>query len=225
MAPTAPTAPAVRTGSQALWLRWVRANAVGELIGLGLTGAAAAVVMLAIAPRHPLVAMGAVVASGAIEGTIVGAAQWRVLRDHIDVSARRWVTATVVGALAAWAAGVTPSLLLANAGGAGGEPSLPMQLGFAVALGAVAGPVLAGPQALVLRGRVERPWRWIGANAVAWACALPVTFVAPALAPADGGVLVLAIAFAVGAFAAGAVAGAVHGVVLVRFAAGTANRS
>jgi hypothetical protein len=221
-APIAPTGPSAltATASRALWRRWVGANAVGELIGLGLTGVAAAIAMVAIEPRWPLVAAGAVVASGAIEGTIVGLAQWRVLGDHLDVSARRWVTATVIGALAAWVAGVTPSLLLADAGGTGVEPTLAMQLGLAAALGLVAGPVLGGPQAVVLRGLVDRPWRWVAANAVAWACALPVTFLAPALAPAGTGAPVLAAAFAFGAFAAGAVAGAVHGVVLVSLSGG-----
>lgn len=206
--------------SRTLWWHWVRANAVGELVGLGLTGAVAAVAVLAIEPRWPLVAFGAVVASGAIEGTVVGLAQWRVLRDRVDLSARRWVTATVVGALAAWAAGVTPSVLLSEAGGTGTEPTLPVQLALAAALGLVAGPVLAGPQALALRGLVDRPWRWVAANAAAWACALPVTFVAPALAPAGTGAAGLGLGFAVGAFAAGAIAGAVHGVMLVSLVGG-----
>ncbi|HSJ44137.1 MAG TPA: nitroreductase/quinone reductase family protein [Euzebyales bacterium] len=218
----APTGPSAITASAsvALWRRWVGANAVGELLGLGLTGVAAAIAMVTIEPRWPLVAAGAVVATGTIEGTIVGLAQWRVLRDHLDLSARRWVTATVVGALAAWAAGVTPSLVLADADGVGVEPTLAMQLGLAAALGLVAGPVLGGPQAVALRGLVDRPWRWVAANAVAWACALPVTFLAPALAPAGSGAPVLAAGFAVGAFAAGAVAGAVHGVVVVSMAGG-----
>ena len=220
-APIAPTGPSAvtATASRTLWRRWVGANAVGELLGLGLTGVAAAVAMVTIEPRWPLVAVGAIVATGAIEGTIVGLAQWRVLRDHLDISAQRWVTATIVGALAAWAAGVTPSLL-ADARGAGAEPTVPVQLALAAALGLVAGPILGGPQALALRGLVDRPWRWVAANAVAWACALPLTFVAPALTPAGVGTPVLVVGFAIGAFAAGAVAGAVHGVVLVSLVGG-----
>lgn len=223
MAPTTSARERIdRPSAQDLWRRWVAANALGELVGLGLTGAVAAGAMLSIGARRPVMAAGAVVASGAIEGAVVGYAQWRVLSDRIALPARRWIVATVIGAVAAWAAGVTPSLLFAEQGGAASEPAIAVQLLWAALLGLIAGPVLAGPQALALRGHVDRPWRWIAANAAAWACALPVTFLAPALLPAGAPAALVALGFAVGALAAGAVAGAVHGVTLVRLADGRA---
>jgi hypothetical protein len=218
IAPAGPPGLRART-SRRLWRRWITANAVGELVGLGLTGAVAAAAVALLDPRWPVAAAAAIVASGAIEGTIVGYAQWRVLHDHIPMAARRWIIATVVGALAAWGAGVVPSLAFSDGGGAGAEPSLVVQLALAALLGLVAGPILGGPQAVALRDRVDRPWRWVAANAAAWACALPVTFLAPSLV-SPRAPLAMVGAFAVGAFAAGAVAGAVHGVVLVSLAGG-----
>lgn len=223
MAPIAATRPQRLdvAGSRAVWRRWVAANAVGEFVGLGLTGAVGAIALWAIEPRWPLVAAGALVASGAIEGAVVGLAQWRVMRGHVAVTARRWTVATVIGAVLAWAAGVTPMLVLGGQdGGAVAEPPLALQLVLAALLGLVAGPVLGGPQAWVLRGVVPRPGRWVVANAAAWTIALPVTFVAPSLLPPDASAVVIGLAFAVGALVAGAVAGAVHGVALVRFAGG-----
>lgn len=142
---TAPPVPASshRLGvarSRVLWRRWVAAYAVGEFIGLGLTGLAGAVIVWALDPRWPVLAAVALIASGAVEDTVAGIAQWRALRDPIAVTARRWTPATVVGALAAWAA--------------------------------------------------------------------------------DASAMMLSLAFAVGALVAGAVAGAIHGIVLVTMAAG-----
>lgn len=222
------TAPSVSTrshrlgvaASRALWRRWVAANAVGEFVGLGLTGVVGAAIVWALDPRWPVLAAVALVASGAIEGAIVGVAQWQALRDRIAVTARRWTTATIVGALAAWAAGVTPMLLADQGGGTAAEPALPLQLMLAALLGLIAGPVLGGPQAWVLRGVVPRPWRWVAANAAAWGLALPITFLAPNVLPADASAATLALAFAAGALVAGAIAGAVHGIMLVALAGG-----
>lgn len=201
---------------QPLWRRWVVANAVGECVGLGLTGLVAGTAVLLLGSRWAVLSAAAVIASGAVEGTVVGAAQWRVLGAPLGIGARRWILATVVGALLAWGAGVTPMLLVAGADmGGGGEPGIVLQLVLAAGLGLIAGPVLGGPQALALRGHVRRAGRWVIANALAWGCALPLTFLGPALLPEQTAVAGFVVVFALGALIAGAVAGAVHGVLLV----------
>ena len=217
----APPRSGSTVAARTLWRRWIVANAVGELVGLGLTGVVAAVAVATYEPDRATLAAGLVVASGALEGLVVGGAQWQVLRTWIAVPARSWVIATMLGAVAAWAVAVTPMQLLGAQDG-GSEPSLPLQLALAAGMGLVAGPVLAGPQAVVLRRHVRRAWVWVIANSVAWAVALPVTFVGPAVLPAGTSPAAYGAAFAVGALAAGAVAGAVHGVALVELAGGRA---
>jgi hypothetical protein len=38
------------------------------------------------------------------------------------------------------------------------------------------GAILGAAQALVLRGRVRHPWRWVTANALGWVVAMAVIF-------------------------------------------------
>lgn len=227
-----PVAGGVPTWSRAerrrLWGRWVRANAWAEVVGLGVSGAAAALVL----PRVDGTALRAlggaalvVLVAGLAEGGIVGWAQHRVLRrPRPDLAVRRWVGATVIGALLAWSLGLVPSTLVALADAGSAEMTefdlpLLLQFGFAVALGLVVGPILGGAQALVLRDHVPRAWRWLLANAAAWAVGMPLVFlVAGGVPPSWPPVAVVAVA-ALTLALVGAVVGAVHGAVLVRMLA------
>lgn len=218
-----PTPPA---RANARWYqRWILANAVAELVGLGLV-AVAGYAVYAIAGPHaieaaPLAFAALMVGFGAIEGFVVGVAQRSVLLSRLPGLAG-WTRASVVGATAAWALGVTPSLLLdaEPAGGAAhGELPLALTLLLAAGLGAVAGPVLAAAQWLSLRKRVGGiAWRWLPANALAWALAMPVVFAAVELAQALGPWLAAPVV-ALGLLIAGALAGAVHGRWMLRFLA------
>src|SRR5512138_1190548 len=104
--------------------RWVVANAVGELVGLGGVGLAA--VWLVPLVRHPLPASAAaalatavlMVGLGALEGAVVGVAQAWAL-SGTGIPARAWIRATVLGAMLAWALGMVPSTVLGLIGHAG----------------------------------------------------------------------------------------------------------
>lgn len=207
----------------ALWGRWVVANAVGELLGLGVV----AVVGFGLARRMgepqgvlPVVGFAfSMVALGGYEGAAVGYAQWRVLRRPLgELTARSWVGATVAGALAAWLLGMLPSTIMSLIAEPGGPP--PEMAGalaalLAALLGAVAGVVLALFQWWVLRRFVHRAGWWLAANALAWACGMPLVFAAAGAVPegAAPGLVMAAILLTLAA--AGAVVGAVHGVALV----------
>jgi hypothetical protein len=141
-----------------------------------------------------------------------------------------WIAATGSGALAAWILGMVPSTwmsLAADASLAAGvsqaaapEVSDAMQLLLAVPLGAVAGLVLAYPQFLVLRRYLKRSWRWLPANALAWALGMPLVFLgAGTVAPgmSTQGIVLRVLGAIAGA---GAVVGAVHGWALMRMVAG-----
>ena len=212
----------MRTNS--FWGRWVLANAGGELAGLGT---AALVAWIFIASRgvqetllqHILFAL-ALIATGAFEGAVVGAAQAWALRSRLpELPWWPWVRATILGALAAWALGMLPSTIMAagaeSPGQPAAEPGAAVQYGLAALLGAVAGPILAFFQWRVLRHHVAGAGGWLAANAAAWALGMPLVFLAVDAAMA-GASRAIQVATTVALLtAAGAVVGAVHGLWLV----------
>jgi hypothetical protein len=207
--------------------RWVLANSLAELVGLGATFAigmglfsgldetsgAAPTIMSALL----------MTSSGVIEGVVVGLAQWWVLRDLWPaISWRSWAPATVVGALVAWFLGSLPMTLAGLSGADQGQPvqepeAAAMTL-LAAGMGLVAGLVLAFPQWRVLRTTARRAWLWLPANSVAWAAGMPIIFAAVDLAIERGTVVGGVVTMAVALLVAGAVVGAIHGTALVYLA-------
>lgn len=121
-------------GAQAIGLRrilrrplwWIAATTVGigaglaagvvlvEQVGIALTGVRPNVARLALGPRTL-----SMIALGLVAGTIVGAAQWIVLRAQ-RAAVRHWIPASGLALAAAFAAG---SLLLGAAGLRLGSPA------------------------------------------------------------------------------------------------------
>lgn len=197
------------------------ANLVGELFGLGLVGAVAyAAIYIFGEPEfagHVLGFAVLAISLGALEGLIVGLAQASVIRRRIP-ELRAWVTATVVGAVIAWTLGVLPSTVMHLLGSEPAATDAPVsdavQTLLAIPLGIVTGAILGFPQWRVLKKHVSRAGWWVAANALAWACGMPLIF---AIAGAGSSASVLSgIAMAViGLAAAGALVGAIHGAFLV----------
>jgi len=209
-----------------LWRSWVAANSIAEAIGLGgafVLGDAVLSVYGEPTGRAALFAMSAlVVAVGTLEGVVVGVAQGLVLHRPLPaIPPAMWIAATAVGAFSAWTLGLLPSVLLDlnQPGDVPAPVDTPQYLAlvFAALLGIVAGPILAFAQWLVLRRHVARAWRWIPANAAAWMLGMPVVFVAPMLAHGLSATVARAMVFIATTAAAGAIVGAVHGTVLVRY--------
>ncbi len=194
-----------------LWWWWVVANGIGEAVGLGGAAVAGALVLGAARDRFGFLEAAVLSAAvfGIVEGTIVGFAQATVLRWPLPFLRRRgWVGATIVGGILAWLAVSVPLTE--------GSSGLTGQLLVAAGLGLVTGPVLGVPQWLVLRAHVPRAESWIWANVAAWALGLPAVVLGVGAAPADAAWYVVG-AFAVPALlAAGAIVGAIHGLILVR---------
>jgi len=209
-----------------LWFRWVLANAIGEVVGLGT----AAVVGVGLAwtiektmgAFGSLAMAGVMILVGTLEGIVVGIAQWLVLRRPIqNMSWRVWVLATAIGAFVAWTLGMIPSTLMATNTAAAAAAAPPPEMsdvvmyGLAALMGAVLGPILGLPQWLVLRRHVQKAGWWVLANAAAWALGMPVVFVGASSVPPGGfGLGVVVVGIVTGA-SAGAVVGAVHGLALV----------
>jgi len=82
-------------------VRFAIVNAGAELVGLGGVGALSAWAALSIGPDAPAFAP-VVIALGALEGAVVGAAQARLVREKVpSLRTRAWVGATIVGAVPA----------------------------------------------------------------------------------------------------------------------------
>jgi hypothetical protein len=216
-----------------LWLRWTLANGLAELLGLGASFAAIGLLVSRIDTQHItglLLSFALTVASGAIEATLVGLAQWWVMRPWFPMIRRfAWWRATLVGALLGYGLGYLPSTLMSMGEAAGqvpqAEPPQWITLLLAAGLGAVTGAVLSFAQWLVLRGKVSRAGSWIPANMLAWACGMPVIFWGMDLAFKQGvsgsaGARYISPLPVVGAaiLVAGLVVGAIHGQFLVRMA-------
>src|SRR4030042_2146874 len=100
-----------------LWLRWVGVNGLGEMFGLGLTLAVGASVIVRLGDQEPmkmvLLSFVVAVASGAIEATLVGLAQWWAMHPWFPgITRRAWWLATLIGALVAYVLGYLPSTLM-----------------------------------------------------------------------------------------------------------------
>jgi len=208
------------------WQRWVVANALGELLGLGTV---AAIGFLVFQRTGEPTSTGQVLAFaavftllGAFEGLVIGLAQRHVLRALLP-SVRGWVLATIVGAFVAWAIGMVPSTVMSlmpqGDTGADLEPPLGLVLLLAAGLGAVAGPLLAAFQWLSLRKVLPaKAWLWLPANALAWALGMPVIFLGAQSNELTSSTSVVAVLVALSILVAGAVVGAVHGRVLLDLA-------
>jgi hypothetical protein len=215
------------TDKRTLWLRWVGANAFAEMLGLGMTFAVVALLFSAMGDQTGTIAVLAsfliAAASGAIEATLVGLAQWWAMHPWFPAITRRaWWLATLVGALVAYVLGYLPSTLMSLGEGASqsqaAEPPQWLVLLLAAGLGAVAGAVLSFAQWLALRKRVPRAGWWVPANMLAWLAGMPIIFwgidAAQKGQPLAQTVLLLAGCLLL----TGAVVGGIHGVVLVRLA-------
>ncbi len=131
------------------------------------------------------VALAVVVAGGLVEGVALGSAQaWPLGRWLTSLRRGRYVLATVLVAGLGWAAASAPSVLAGDDDG-GATPPLGLVLLGAAGLGLVMGPVLGAAQAVALRGAASHPWRWVGANAVAWPGAMCLIFLGASLPEAD----------------------------------------
>jgi hypothetical protein len=164
------------------------------------------------------------VASGAVEATIVGLAQWWAMHPWFPGIERfAWWRGTLIGALIAYVLGYLPSTLMdmgeATASSAPvAEPPQWVVLLLAAGLGFVGGAVLSFAQWLVLRGKVKRAGLWIPANMLAWTFGMPVIFWGIDMAFKMSAVWQSVLLMAGTLFVAGAIVGGIHGLFLVRLA-------
>jgi MFS family permease len=197
-------------------LRWISACAIGESIGLTTSGIVAALVVPLVvdesAEPSPVILRAIMIGAGALEGAALGMAQQAVLGRWLESFSRRaWVLATSLGMAAGWALGT-----VLTSGDTPEQPNVGTMILYAVLMGAALGSVMGIASALVLRETSARLGPFVASSAVAWACAMVVSyFGANALPAGDYGPLALVFGLVTGAGMGGLV-GLGTGVVLVR---------
>ena len=210
-----------------LWLRWVGANAVAELVGLGATFALLGLAFSSLGDGSGtsgvILSFLIAIATGAIEATVVGLAQRWAMRPWFPaITAPAWWRATLIGALVAYAFGYLPSTLMslgeAVEAAPAAEPPQWIVLLLAAAMGAVAGAVLSFAQWLELRRHVASAAAWIPANMLAWLAGMPIIFWSIDLAQRTHAPAQQLSVMAGALLLTGAVVGAIHGAFLVRLA-------
>ncbi|MBK7533999.1 MAG: SDR family NAD(P)-dependent oxidoreductase [Myxococcales bacterium] len=187
--------------------QWVRAVVSGEALGFTAT-ALIALAALAVGGRPVTLGDRAVALlimgiAGTVEGALLGWFQWRALRRWLpELSARRFVAATVAVAAGGWLLGMSVPLIVAATGADTGAAtaaaagaataaataaSAPGPLGvilFALGFGALTGALFGAAQGAVLTRHVRGVARWIGGNALGWAMGLPLSYLAASMAGA-----------------------------------------
>lgn len=211
-----------------LWLRWTLANALSEMIGLGLTFLITGLVFSRLdslgTMTSILLTSFFAVASGAVEATFVGLAQWWAMHPWFPKIKRfPWWRGTMIGALLAYMLGYLPSTIMSMGEATVSstpvvEPPQWVVLLLAAGMGAVGGVVLSFAQWLVMRGKVRRAGLWIPANMLAWTLGMPVIFWGIDMAFKMSAMWQSVLLMAAILFVAGAVVGGIHGLFLVRLA-------
>lgn len=221
-------------GLTALWLRWVIANAAGELFGLGLTfvAAAAGFTWLERLGGISSILAGFVfaIASGIIEATLVGWGQWWAMRPWFPAIRRTvWWRATSIGALIAYFMGYLPSTIISLGADSATaapvtEPAQEIVLLLAAGMGLVGGAVLSFAQWLVLRKHAQGTWIWVPANMLAWTVGMPLIFWGIDATQGLSSMSQMIMGMAGVLLAVGVIVGAIHGFALTRLANNTHNR-
>lgn len=169
-------------------LQWIALCAAAEFVGIGLAAAWYGGTMWLFGEPPALGARIGVwllaVLAAVPEGLVLGGLQaWGLKRYLPDLSARRFVGATVLVGLIGWGIGAFIPMFLffepqtADASSVT-EPGLAATALFATVFGAIAGALFGGFQALALPASVRRRGPWVLANTVGWAVALPLIYVA-----------------------------------------------
>ena len=150
-----------------LWGLWALYTAVAYTIILAVIVALTSLGLhvTEVALDHRFVGTLLIASFGAVlYGAVLGALQWRVLRERLPMPRREWVRAAVTPALFVWIAVVVPAGIAAENSGHDIRISYFLAISQALALG----PLIGFSQAVALRPYTQRWKWWIAANFVSW---------------------------------------------------------
>lgn len=210
-------------GGGRLWGAWTVSCAAGELLGIAAAAAIATVLNRLMAEPAGFAAavlvLPAMALAGAVEGSSIAWFQWRILRCRLPgLAFGPWLLATVGVAVLGWtlATGATLAAAVGHADESPAQPPLIVIALVASGFGLAGGAVFGAAQWVVLRRQARRAARWIVANGIGWAVAVPCVSVAAAL-PSQTTAASAIVALGAGAgVLAGLAVGAITGVEVVR---------
>jgi hypothetical protein len=142
---------------------WFATVTIAEFVGFAVPACVGA---LTVSTR-PAASLPALLASGAVEGGLLGSGQVAVLRRALpEVPGRRWIAATAGAAVLAYAIGLAPSAFAIDAW------PVPLAIVYAAIGGGLLLASIGTAQWLILRRHVAHAVHWIWATALAWAMGL-----------------------------------------------------
>ena len=164
------------------------------------------------------------------EGVILGGLQAIGARMFVpDISARRWIVATIFVGFLGWGIGTfIPMFVITEVPVAtDSDPSSELQgaLLFAAVFGVLIGAVFGSAQSLALPRGKGRRLSWTVANAIGWAVALPMIYGAAQIATAYPGWAAKIAIWASGGAVAGILLGVMTGIALLRMRRGEPRQS
>lgn len=206
--------------AQLLWW-WILLCAFAECAGVALAALWYGAVAVGFGEPDDIVARIGVwlllTAAAVPEGLVLGGLQATGLRWFLpELSLRRFVGATIAVGLIGWGIGSFIPLFVFHepAGADAIEPSLMAVAGFAAVFGSAIGSVFGAFQAWALPVGAASRLRWVAANAVGWALALPLIYMAAQWAADSTGVAPKVLLWAAGGGAAGLTIGTATAVVI-----------
>jgi uncharacterized membrane protein (UPF0136 family) len=164
-----------------LFEKWVLANLIAELLGLGIIAFVGAIFPTYDNQNSQIV----LILSGVFQGLILGVAQWLVLRRYMRNSIW-WVLATIIGCFFGWllVLFVSAIALFTVAVAQEGLDSITVFLGVIWLVTAV-GMLIGLPQGLILltslKVKFYKAVWWMNVNALAWILRLFLVFTAPSI--------------------------------------------
>ncbi len=207
-----------------LWLAWILACAIGELLGIG---AAAGVALLHLSifgePQNisqHIILLIIMVLAGCLEGLITGYFQWSVLRAKFpNMKARNWILVTIGGAATAWFLGMLPSIYF-SLHPIVQSPSIEANkihfAAFSLISGIVLGTVFGTFQFLELRRHAQEAWQWISANSLAWMMGMMIIYIGASIPSGDTPIILTIVIGTLSGLLAGLSVGVVTGWFLIR---------
>lgn len=192
-----------------LYLEWITATAIGELVGFSIPTVVGLIAFQLIktipSPTSEIIMLLAMIIAGIGEGIVLAFAQWVILKKYIkNINKKEWLFFTSIAAAIGWSIGMLPSQL-------GRGLSLPeiiilvpiflLSIGFA--------------QWLVLRHHIKNAWWWIVANAIAWPIGVLVSILVLVLVPDKSPAIIWIISGIMAGITMGITVGAITGIALV----------
>ena len=160
--------------------------------------------------------LGVMLFAGAIEGSILGFFQWRILRQKLqEIKAKHWVGATAIIAITGWFLGMLPTLFIfsdtTDASAPPVDPPMIILLFFGVLMGLVLGAFFGFGQWLVLRSFSSRAKIWVKANALGWMLGMFWIFLGASIPTIESSKTFIIVCAATGGIMAGISLGLVTG--------------